>query len=103
VVTSGRFTDEATAFASGRNVRLVGGTQLHGLIREAKANLTSRPAPAAPIEPTPAQEHTGSASPQCPTCGKAMVRRTAKRGATAGREFWGCEGYPGCRGTRPMQ
>jgi restriction system protein len=28
------------------------------------------------------------------------VRRTAKRGANAGGEFWGCTGYPACRGTR---
>ncbi len=103
VVTSGRFTEEATAFASGRNVRLVDGEQLHGLIREARANLASRRAQAARVEPVLAQESTGSSTPQCPTCGKAMVRRTAKRGATAGREFWGCEGYPACRGTRPMQ
>ena len=37
VVTSGRFTDEAIAFASGRNVRLVDGPKLFGLIRQAQA------------------------------------------------------------------
>jgi restriction system protein len=31
-----------------------------------------------------------------------MVRRTAKRGANAGGEFWGCTVYPTCRGTRPI-
>jgi ssDNA-binding Zn-finger/Zn-ribbon topoisomerase 1 len=30
-----------------------------------------------------------------------MVRRTAKRGANAGSEFWGCTGYPTCRGHAP--
>jgi len=30
-----------------------------------------------------------------------MVRRTAKRGANSGNEFWGCSQYPGCKGTRP--
>jgi restriction system protein len=31
-----------------------------------------------------------------------MKRRTAKRGAHAGRDFWGCTDYPTCRGTRTM-
>lgn len=37
VVTSGKFTNDAIAFASGRNVTLVDGPKLHGLIRQAKA------------------------------------------------------------------
>ncbi len=40
-------------------------------------------------------------APQCPTCNKVMVTRTAKRGSAAGRNFWGCSEYPRCRGTRP--
>ena len=34
---------------------------------------------------------------KCPKCGSAMVLRKAKRGANAGKEFWGCSGYPKCR------
>ncbi|MBP6763660.1 MAG: topoisomerase DNA-binding C4 zinc finger domain-containing protein, partial [Rubrivivax sp.] len=41
-------------------------------------------------------------APSCPICAKAMVRRTAKRGANAGSAFWGCSGYPSCKGTRPL-
>lgn len=37
LVTSGRFTDEAVRFASGRNVTLVDGPKLVGLIRQARA------------------------------------------------------------------
>jgi restriction system protein len=40
-------------------------------------------------------------APACPTCGKGMVLRTARKGALAGSRFWGCTGYPECRGTRP--
>ncbi len=40
-------------------------------------------------------------APHCPACNKVMVTRTAKRGGSAGREFWGCPDYPKCRGTRP--
>jgi len=32
----------------------------------------------------------------CPKCGKEMVLRESKRGATAGNKFWGCTGYPKC-------
>lgn len=28
-----------------------------------------------------------------------MALRTAKTGKNAGRQFWGCTGYPGCKGT----
>jgi len=34
---------------------------------------------------------------KCPKCGSGMVLRKAKRGANAGKQFWGCSGYPKCR------
>jgi len=37
-------------------------------------------------------------APDCPSCGTKMVRRTAKTGANAGKEFWGCPSYPRCKG-----
>ncbi len=42
------------------------------------------------------------AIPQCPTCDGPMVKRVARRGASAGKAFWGCAEYPKCRGTREM-
>jgi four helix bundle suffix protein len=41
-------------------------------------------------------------APTCPTCGKPMVLRTARKGRSAGSQFWGCSGYPDCKGTRPL-
>ena len=41
-------------------------------------------------------------APVCPECGKPMTRRTAKSGAKAGQPFWGCTGYPTCKGTRKI-
>jgi restriction system protein len=38
--------------------------------------------------------------PNCPLCGKPMALRTARKCPNAGRQFWGCSGFPGCRGTR---
>ena len=40
-------------------------------------------------------------APQCPCCGMRMTLRKARQGAHAGKPFWGCANYPGCRGTRP--
>lgn len=40
VVTSGRFTEEAIAFVEGRNVRLVDGPKLKGLMRQATDSLS---------------------------------------------------------------
>ena len=31
-------------------------------------------------------------------CGKPMRRCTAKSGQNAGKPFWGCTGFPDCRG-----
>jgi len=104
VVTSGRFTDDATTFASGRNVRLIDGPQLQALIRQAKAapGRGVRPvadvATAKPVTPF----ETAPAVPACPVCSKPMVRRVAKQGANAGSAFWGCSSYPACRGTRAV-
>lgn len=107
VVTSGRFTDDAAAFAKGRNIQLMDGAQLHALIRRAQAGAAAPPARVEPALETehrsaaPAQPRTGD-TPSCPLCAKPMVQRTAKRGASAGSAFWGCLGYPACRGTWPL-
>ncbi|MFA6172407.1 MAG: topoisomerase DNA-binding C4 zinc finger domain-containing protein [Kiritimatiellales bacterium] len=37
--------------------------------------------------------------PEGPQCGKPMVLRTAKSGKNEGKQFWGCTGYPECKGT----
>jgi len=41
-------------------------------------------------------------SPACPKCGKPMTKRAARQGPSAGQAFWGCTGYPDCRGTREV-
>jgi four helix bundle suffix protein len=41
-------------------------------------------------------------APHCPKCGQTMVLRTARQGPNAGSQFWGCSGYPDCRGTRKI-
>jgi restriction system protein len=98
VVTSGTFTDEAKAFASGRNVLLIDGQRLFALIQQVKGATGVSTPKAAAVNANAAR----SASPACPVCGSEMSKRTAKKGANAGSQFWGCVKYPACRGTRSI-
>lgn len=107
IVTSGRFSREATEFADGRNVKLLEGKALLALIKQAQA-ARARTSPKAVAPKPDAPRPTAAAPPNadsalgCPKCGANMVRRTAKRGSSAGNEFWGCRTYPDCRGIRPI-
>jgi restriction system protein len=90
VVTSGIFTQEAKSFAEGRNINLIDGCELKAIINEiqpaqANANVAYRIPQRAP------------STPNCPTCGSNMIRRTAKKGSNVGNVFWGCSNYPQCR------
>ena len=43
------------------------------------------------------ERHNPQAERKCPQCGSAMALRTAKSGANAGKQFWGCSTFPKCR------
>ena len=47
-------------------------------------------------EPVPADSEV---KPDCPRCGQEMVLRKNQK---QGSQFWGCPGFPRCRGTRPV-
>lgn len=47
-------------------------------------------------------DQTDRSDEHCPACGKPMILRTARKGANAGSQFWGCSGYPECRATLPF-
>lgn len=100
VVTSGRFSSDAQEFAQGRNVKLIDGERLFGLIQQAKRSLAAaektKPGAQAPQRP----HWTAAPEPACPSCGASMVKRTAKKGPNVGQTFWGCSTYPVCRGVR---
>lgn len=99
VVTSGRFTQEAEAFAKSINIQLLDGAKLQRLLKVARASSRTDP----PMDAEPARRPTSHGAvgpvPDCPRCAQPMVRRTAKKGVNAGNEFWGCRAYPRCRGT----
>lgn len=98
LITSGRFTAEAKAYAAETGIRLVDGAALSQLLHAAQASLVT---PAPELKP-PAPIAPSAAGPTCPRCGKRMVRRTAQTGAHAGSDFWGCPSYPKCKGIRPI-
>lgn len=102
VITSGRFTPDAQTFAEGRNLQLMEGPELFGMIQQAKAAMKSVAprASAAAATKQPMAATIGSATLLCPVCQAAMVRRTARKGVHAGSQFWGCSKYPVCKGTR---
>jgi restriction system protein len=97
VVTSGVFTQEAKAFAEGRNIDLIDGSELTAIIRKVR----SQPQ-AATVTAQPVRQSALAANPSCPKCGCAMVKRTATKGPNAGNTFWGCPAYPQCRGLIPI-
>lgn len=98
IVTSGGFTDEAVAFAAKNPIRLIDGAELERMIAVAqRSGRMTQAAAAAPPHPQPAPTPA-----TCPTCNAPMVRRVAKTGPHAGKEFFGCPRYPACRGIRQV-
>jgi restriction system protein len=90
VVTSGVFTEEAATFAEDKNITLTDGSKLVKIINVVQAAQPD-------LKDTPHPTRETNASPSCPKCNSTMVRRTAKQGANAGKEFWGCSQYPKCK------
>ena len=89
VVTSGSFTDEAKSFAGGKPIRLIDGPRLLELVKLAQG-----------ASKTGITQTDLSQRVMCPVCGSDMVVRTARRGPNSGKQFWGCERFPSCKGTR---
>lgn len=115
VVCSGKFTQEAQAFAAGRSIKLIDGPRLHGLIKQAqeskgkaKDNSLNPPRPRDQISESirpysqPSENPHPVKNPGCPKCQAVMAKRTAQRGPNAGQSFWGCSAFPSCRGTLPI-
>jgi restriction system protein len=94
IATTGQFTSEAKRFVEGLNIQLIDGQRLHRYMRKQNIGREETRSQTMPLRP---------AVPDCPICTQPMVKRVAKKGAQAGNQFWGCIGFPACRGTRPLQ
>jgi len=86
-ITSGRFTAEAAAFAQTKPIGLIDGSALLELVQEVQSA---------------ADNQALDGAPTCHVCSRPMVQRIERHGLR--REvFWGCSGYPHCKGNRPLQ
>lgn len=83
----GILTQEAKSFAEGKAIDLVDGVQLEALIGQVRRS---------PREAAKPMRQQSSAT-LCPRCGSRLVLRTAKTGANAGGQFYGCSAFPKCR------
>jgi restriction system protein len=99
VVTSGRFTEEAQAFAKGRNVQLLDGRTLLKLLLVARSTGSLAATPTRAVHAVAAPPASVDPAPRCPRCAGPMVRREARKGPNAGEAFWGCGAFPKCYGT----
>jgi restriction system protein len=91
-VTAGVFTDEARAFAKARNIELMDGKVLRGLVRRVR-----QPARVSLRDPLSVLT-TGA--PFCPECQGRMMKRRSRRGEHDGKEYWRCLRHPDCTGKR---
>jgi restriction system protein len=99
LITTSSFTSETAAFAKGKPIELIGANELLRLIRSVQ---TSGQAAAVPPALSSLRATSVGQAQQCPVCNSVMVKRTARRGANAGSDFWGCSNYPKCKGTRKI-
>ena len=88
LVTSGRFTPEAAAYAREQSIHLMDGAELlagiAGLAPEKSAALLKFATDGDFLTPT------------CPSCSLKMISRKSTRD---GRKYWGCRNYPRCKHT----
>lgn len=88
LITSGRFTPEAVAFAAKEKIHLLDGAglleKIAGLAPEQSAALLKL------------ATHGDFLTPSCPAC---EVKMAARRSTQGGRTFWGCVNYPRCKQT----
>jgi len=92
VIASGDFTDQAVQLARSNSIDLWDRARLaRELVNDASP---TKSAPASAVELPFKEEPYSATSPSCPRCGSPMVHRTGRHGP-----FWGCPGYPACRGT----
>lgn len=85
-ITTRGYTDEARDFASKHGIQLFDESQVGQCILDLEA--TQRQA---------VSELLADRRKFCPRCESEMVLRTARKGANAGSEFWGCSRYPRCK------
>lgn len=99
VVCAGNFSEDAKSFAAATGIELIGGEELAAQVASAREIVDKELI----HNSTVAGINTAIMDPECPKCGKPMVKRLAVRGHYAGEYFWGCSAFPSCRRTQSMR
>ena len=86
MVTSGRFTPEAVAFATKENIQLLDGAAL-------LEKLTALP----PEKTLALLKFATKGDFLTPTCPRCSIKMTGRKSTREGRVFWGCTNYPRCK------
>lgn len=93
-MTTGLYSRDAREFAEGKPIKLLGRPEIEQLMASVAHPGENLCVIRNWIDDFAAVAHV--TDPDCPRCRKSMKLR---RGA-AGRAFWGCSGFPPCRGRR---
>lgn len=88
LITSGRFTQEAVAYAGKESIQLIDGAAFLG-------KLTAL-APDRSLDLLKFATHGDFLTPTCPAC---SIKMTSRQSTREGRKFWGCRNYPRCKQT----
>jgi ssDNA-binding Zn-finger/Zn-ribbon topoisomerase 1 len=59
--------------------------------------LTVKDTPNPQPSPLPVPQESETKEKVCPKCSASMVKRVAKKGNHAGKQFWACSAYPKCK------
>jgi restriction system protein len=86
LVTSGRFTPEAKAYAAKERIELVDGAALLGKLNDLS-----------PEKGSALLKLVTKGDFLTPTCPRCFIKMTARRSTGHGRQFWGCRNYPRCK------
>ena len=96
IVCSGGFTSDATRFAEGKPIRLLGGDALLTMIERVRGDASQEIPDNSKVED---RRESHEAETRCPRCGGQLVVRMASKGSRKGRQFLGCKAFPRCRYT----
>lgn len=100
VLTAGRFTSEAAAFARSRRIELVDAGPLARMLQQARASMQEDNWLATRQQIGGPDFRATVPQRACPVCGSAMVERVERQGEFAGMPYWGCVRFPTCQGRR---
>jgi len=97
-ITSHEYTSDALKFVGDKPMELIDQRGFLDLVRCFQKELGHHYGVEVPV--TTGQPPAKPDPQNCPLCQSPMKLRTARKGKSAGSQFWGCSRFPACHGTR---